>query len=154
MALRVIFGAGDDASLMAYGSADTDAGQPLDARAVTSRFLPAGPAGEAIFERAFLVVTHTMAAVLRVVARVPGGETEPVLVPLLAQAERVSVRVEVPLSVPYYDPSGTIELSRFPPRGAWCQLVVETEGGVAPGELTLDGCELEYEVVMESEGAT
>ncbi len=153
MAPRLFFGQGGGNNL--YRSDDTaadDAGAGFDMLATTNRVAPAGAGGEAIFTVLWLALTYTMAVTVRVTPYVDGVALDSQQIALAAQAERTTKRWKVGLSVPLFD-ALLNEVARFAPRGVWFQAKVESTGGLATGDLIVEGVEIEHEVVRASQKA-
>lgn len=150
---QLLFGqGGGNKVLLASSSAADDDGVDFNLLATTNRLAPAGAGGEAIFTALWLVVTHTMDVDLVFTPLLDGLALESQTVALSAGAARVTARFRLGLSVPFLNPLGT-EVMRTAPRGTWFQVRIATTGGMAAGDLLIEGCELEHEVVRASQGA-
>ena len=74
--------------------------------------------------------------------------------PTAGDPTRVTTKYRFGLSVPFLDNSPIPqEVMRVAARGTWLQVRVETVGIKPPGDLIVEGCEVEYEVVRASQPA-
>lgn len=125
-----------------------------DLYAKTNRYAPAGAGGEAIFTSLYAVVTHTATMTLYITPILDGTalETQQIALVQNAQAARQTRAFELGLSVPVL--VGGVEKGRVSPRGTWLQVLVETRfatNGQTPAQVLIDGLEMEYQVVRESQ---
>lgn len=149
MPARVFFGQGGGSAIYAAGESALDGGAEFGVRAKTDRLAPAGVSGEAIFPAVWVALTWTMAVTVVVTVYVDGALVCTAQLALPAQAERVTKRYEIGLSVPMIDEYLNTEVARFSPRGTWLQVALDTSGPLADGELIFEGVECEFEVVVE-----
>ena len=152
-AARLFFGqGGGNKVFLADPAATHDDSVDFDLLATTNRVAPGGVGGEAIFVTLWLAVTHTMAVVIAVTPVLDGVELETQTVTLGALTDRAVSRFRLGLSVPFLNPLGT-EVMRVAARGCWLQTQVASAGGMAAGDLIIEGCELEHEVVRAAQPA-
>lgn len=145
------FGQKDGNTLYRADQGSSDAGAAYTVIAKPRPVAPAGAGGECIFRSIYLVVTYSMACVLRVTPILDGQEfaAEAKDIALTAQPTPVTQRFQIGLSVGVADSTGT-EAIRLAMRGAWFTVKIETVGALGDGVLELEGIELEYKVVRES----
>lgn len=168
LATRLFLGLGDAAEIYRWGSAPTDAGAAVVVRAESARYAPAGVGGEAIFTALIPVISYNAAATVRFVPIVDdvvydgqagNGPNAAVEVVLAAPAtgHRVRYRKELGLSMPYVRDG--VDRGRFALRGVWFQCRVEITSAIGldtlgqPGEVVLEGYELEFEPVGVTQDA-
>ncbi len=159
-------GVDSDANILEWGEGfvDGDGAVLVDVLAKSDPIAPAGASGEAIFKNIYLTVTFDMTVDLIITpiidfvtldgtaGAIPPGYAgvvdERLTLSLVGGAERVTERFEIGLSLPYPDTAN--ERLRTAMRGAWFQVMVSVEGGLAAGDLILEQVELEFENVRES----
>ncbi|UCC92567.1 MAG: hypothetical protein JSW25_07835 [Thermoplasmata archaeon] len=138
--------------LLKAESGTTDDGVQVEARAFANPIAPEGAMGECEFRRFSLVVTRWNANEMdiNVTPYVDGSPGAPITITYQPTTAPVTEITEVDLA-DYYRRLGAdaIERFRFRPRGAWFHVKVETGSGLQEW-LTLEGGELEYDVVRES----
>lgn len=120
-------------------------------RAVSARVAPSGPRRESVFAQLELIVTYSMASVIRITPILDGvaydgsGDTtdESVDIELEAQDARVTQKFLIELVVPIIVSAVRRGVNAM--RGTWFQAKVETVGDLAAGDLIFDINTLEYE---------
>lgn len=135
-------------------------GVAYSVRAVSARVAPSGPKRESIFAQLELVVTHTMATVLRVTPILDGvtydgtGGTQDLSIDitLADSTERVTEKFLVELAVPLI--VATVNRGTNAMRGTWFQVKVETADDLAAGDLIFDLNVLEYEPSADTVAVT
>ena len=130
----------------------TDDGFQVEARLVSNPVAPAGEAGECHFKRVTVVVTRWNAndMDLKLTPYLDGYPAPPITVHYKATTAPVTEPVEIDLTQ-YYRRLGAdaTERFRYGLRGAWFHAKVETGSGLQEW-LTLEGFDLDYDVVRES----
>lgn len=131
-----------------------DRGEVYNLYAKTNRYAPAGAGGECIFTSLYAVFTFKKSMLVYVTPILDGAELETQTIQLLQNptASRQTRAFELGLSVPLA--VAGIERGRVAPRGTWMQTLVETRFNLSdqkPAQLIVDGIELEYEIVRESQ---
>ena len=130
----------------------TDDGLQVEARMVSNPVAPAGEAGECHFKRVTVVVTRWNAndMDLKLTPYLDGYPAPPITVHYKATTAPVTEPVEIDLTQ-YYRRLGAdaTERFRYGLRGAWFHAKVETGSGLQEW-LTLEGFDLDYDVVRES----
>lgn len=152
----LVFGAapgGEGAVLYRCDGSGSDAGEPIVAKAEPRATAPAGARGEVAIHNIYLVLHHQAAIALSVTPvldDVPQVDAAYVFeAPDRSRTVRESL--EIPVVVPYE--SGGKVFSYHAPRGRWITVALEAEwlgGELDEGELTIDGLEVELEVVRDS----
>lgn len=151
-------------------AATSDNGVPIVFVAKSLPFAPAGFGGECLFAWAYLTVTASLSAQIRVTpivdesfADIPVASTGGVIRvvrPILTLAQqtatlpgqmppRVTRTFPVPLLRRTLTAAGTEEFRTFV-RGARLQLLIESVGTLGVGELIVDGCDVEYDVLRKA----
>ena len=126
-----------------------DAGTDIAVYLQTNDLAPAGVGGECLFQSVKVAVTRFNAVDwdLTVIPVVDGIALAGQTITLEGVANPVTKLLDVPLSQPYL--VGGVEVSRYVPRGAW--IAIRFTSDDAPDqEVTLEGVEVEYEVLTES----
>lgn len=144
--------AGGNGLLRAMDGAD-DAGSPIDVLAQPNEVAPAGASGECVFANLYLTFTRANSSDLDLTVEPILDRTalDPISLTLPGVADPVTEVHELPLTRPVQ--SGGQETSRRLPRGTWFSFRIKTVAGTPAERVVLEGNELEYEVVRESEEA-
>lgn len=139
--------------LAEYGSGRLDLEAPVEARARSNIYAPAGAGGEAIFTNVYLTLTRandeTMSLLLTPI--VDGVEQEPIELELEGVSDPVKAVHELGLAVPWPSAADPQILQAL--RGEWAQIQIDTAGGLPAGRVEIDGIELEVEIVTEGKEA-
>jgi hypothetical protein len=137
--------------LAVYGGDVTDLGEPVLLDSTTSPLAVAGVRGEAIFTNLYVTVTRSNrnSVVLELAPIVDGELQEPIELALPGVDSRIAEVHELPLSVSL-ELAGQ-EIGRQAMRGTWFQVRPKLLDQVEEGIFVLDGIELEFDTVIESE---
>lgn len=142
----------------------SDGGAVVSVRALTNTVAPAGPGGECAFMFAYLTVTATMSAQLRITPVIDGSSgpvstpagTVSFVTPILTLSQqvgsppqRVTTTFPIPLTQRLVD-AGGVERSRWYIRGSRLALLIESINTLGSGELILDGVDVEFDVLRRS----
>lgn len=141
----------------------TDNGTAFDFSFLTNPWQPSGQSGECAYCYAYLQVSWSMSATVRVTPIVDGssatltfdnGDTLEVLRPTftLDQQSGNLIRKSAVFAVPLArvkKRSGS-EIGRWWPRGERLQLLIESSGALGIGELMLEGIEIEFVPVRKA----
>ena len=150
--------------------ATSDDNVPLKVVTESLPFAPAGFGGECLFAWAYLTITASLSAQLRVTPVVDGtvadiplvstGGVIQVVRPILTLAQQTATqpgqmpqRVTRTFPVPLLRRTLTadgVEQFRSYVRGARLQLRIESVGALGVGELIVDGCDVEYDVLRKA----
>lgn len=155
----------DVATLLRYGNSSADKGAPVMLFGRTAEAAVAGVGGRASFDRLFIGVTFTHPFTIKVTPITDGkiNATEFAHIEVtqadfddpaneLVAGERVTHLFEVTLSEPYF--RGGQERSRHALMGTYFQVEVEQLLAMPDGgELIVEGIELEYQVLTQSQVA-
>jgi hypothetical protein len=157
------------ASAPYFATADvtSDGGVPFTFSFITDPWQPAAQSGECLFTWAYVTLSWSMAATVRVYGIINGSSASKVLsngdllVPIrpifqLAQQEGAMERVSEVFAIPLsrMQTRGGNEITRFYQRGQRLQVAIESTGALGIGELMLEGIEVEFEPVRKSIYAT
>lgn len=151
---KLFFGTRNTNALLQVGRGYQDRVMNYDLDAKTNRYAPAGAGGECIFTSLYAVVTFTRNLVLSITPIVDGAELETQEIRLTQNLteSRQTRAFELGLSVPVT--VAAVERARVSPRGTWFQVRVQTTfeaTGDTPQSVIIDGLEVEYQVVRESQ---
>lgn len=143
---------GEGAVLYRCDGSGSDAGEPIVAKATPRATAPAGARGEVALHNIYLALQHQSALDLKVTPVLDDEVVEGAEYAFEAPSHAKPTRetLEIPVTVPYE--SGGVVWSYYAPRGRWVSVVIEAEWvgeGEDEGELTIDGIEIELEVVRE-----
>lgn len=156
---RVIYGLRTDAELYeadVEGSGDPGTTPATIAR--TNRLAPAGPRGECIFTRLALTFQYDGGAHVVYVTPIideeraqdapaaDGRYIQRKTLTLPAVTSRTVLTVEVPIMAVYR--RGGVDRLRNSPRGRWIQVELEMTLGTT---IIIDSCDVEYEIVRETQ---
>lgn len=142
----------------------SDGGVPFEFLWETNPWQPTAQGGENVFAWLYLTFSWSMAATVRIRAKVDGSRDDVALpsggvvrfvdaVFNLEQQsgtlQRVSRVFAVPLVRAVTNPDA-VEISRYYLRGERLQFVVESDGPLGVGELMLDGAQVDYDPVRKA----
>lgn len=146
----------------------SDGLEPFGCRLTTAAWQPSGQGGECLFYWAFVTVSWSMAAILRVTPSVDGSDGTLVVPGGVIETVRSTFRLEqaavgtqglqrqsrvlaIPLVRRKVRSSTQRAFTRFQLRGQRLQLTIESTGPLGVGELMLDGIEVSFQPVRKAD---